>query len=131
MRIELPKNVADNISTAVAREPEGDSTFALAHSATMAISHDNPRSEMLLELTKQMIGVGRLDLAEKVQAGPHREQERRRGIAELVKAYTIAEQQDSALRVAPLETSDYYRRDLMKVEGTHLILSFCNMTSFR
>ena len=78
----------------------------------MTIEHDNPRSETLGRLVRRMIAVGRCDLAERAIADLHRESERRSSIADLMKAYLNAGDPDSALRIARLETSEYYRREL-------------------
>jgi tetratricopeptide (TPR) repeat protein len=100
------------IAAAVSGESERDRVFVLAHVGATAIEHENPRSETLRQLVRRMIAVGRRDLAEQALADLHRENERRGGIADLTNAYLKAGDLDAALRIARLETSEYYRREL-------------------
>jgi hypothetical protein len=100
------------IAAAMGTESERDRVFVLARAGAMTIEHDNPRSETLGRLVRRMIAVGRCDLAERAIADLHRESERRSSIADLMKAYLNAGDPDSALRIARLETSEYYRREL-------------------
>jgi tetratricopeptide (TPR) repeat protein len=108
------------ITAAVSGESERDRVFILAHEGAMAIEHDNPRSETLRRLVRRMIAAGRRDLAERALADLHREFERRSSIAELMKAYLSARDPDEALRIARLETSEYYRRELTSDIATAL-----------
>jgi hypothetical protein len=103
-----------DIAAALTHDPDADATFAQARAATAAIEHENPRAQTLLKLTRAMIAANRLDLAEQVLEDLHRPQERTTGIAELVEAYRLAGQPDAALRVGRLQTSDYYRRELLR-----------------
>jgi hypothetical protein len=97
-----------------ARRPEAENTFNEACSVALTIPYENVRDETLLKAVREMIAVDQLELAEITLRAIHAEQDCLIGVRALVKAYNETEQIDSALRVARMIGSDYYRREVVR-----------------